>query len=116
MSFPVAGTLMIEPTESEAKAELDRFIEAMASIRAEIAKVESGEWDGFDNPLHNAPHTLEDICDNDWNRSYYRKLAAYPVASVAKNKFWPTVNRIDDVFGDRNLMCSCPSIESYIEE
>jgi glycine dehydrogenase len=107
MSFPVAGTLMIEPTESEAKAELDRFIEAMVNIRLEIAKVESGEWNALDNPLHNAPHTLEDICDNNWNRSYDRKLAAYPVASVAKNKFWPTVNRIDDVFGDRNLICSC---------
>jgi glycine dehydrogenase len=116
MSFPVAGTLMIEPTESEAKVELDRFIEAMASIRAEIAKVESGEWDGIDNPLHNAPHTLEDICDNHWNRSYDRKLAAYPVASVARNKFWPTVNRIDDVFGDRNLMCSCPDLDSYRED
>ncbi|MGS2719794.1 aminomethyl-transferring glycine dehydrogenase [Paraglaciecola aestuariivivens] len=116
MSFPVAGTLMIEPTESEAKAELDRFIEAMVSIRAEIAKVESGEWDAIDNPLHNAPHTLDDICDNNWNRSYDRQLAAYPVPSVAKNKFWPTVNRIDDVYGDRNLFCECPSIESYIEE
>ena len=107
---------MIEPTESEAKVELDRFIEAMVSIRGEISKVESGESDGTDNPLHNAPHTLEDICDSEWNRSYDRKLAAYPVAAVAKNKFWPSVNRIDDVFGDRNLFCECPSIESYIEE
>jgi glycine dehydrogenase len=113
MSFPVAGTLMIEPTESEAKVELDRFIEAMVSIRQEIAKVESGEWDGIDNPLHNAPHTLDDICDSEWNRSYDRKLAAYPVAAVAKNKFWPSVNRIDDVWGDRNLVCSCPDIDSY---
>ncbi|NCT46767.1 MAG: aminomethyl-transferring glycine dehydrogenase [Paraglaciecola sp.] len=116
MSFPVAGTLMIEPTESEAKAELDRFIEAMLSIRAEIAKVESGEWDAIDNPLHNAPHTLDDICDNNWNRSYDRKLAAYPVAAVARNKFWPSVNRIDDVWGDRNLVCSCPDIDSYRDE
>jgi glycine dehydrogenase len=116
MSFPVAGTLMIEPTESEAKAELDRFIEAMVSIRLEVAKVESGEWSATDNPLHNAPHTLEDICDNNWNRSYDRKLAAYPVAAVARNKFWPTVNRIDDVFGDRNLMCSCPDLDSYRED
>ncbi|MDN4504034.1 aminomethyl-transferring glycine dehydrogenase [Alteromonadaceae bacterium BrNp21-10] len=113
MSFPVAGTLMIEPTESEAKAELDRFIEAMLCIREEISKVESGEWDAIDNPLHNAPHTLADICDSDWSRSYDRQLAAYPVASVAKNKFWPTVNRIDDVFGDRNLICSCPSVDTY---
>ena len=116
MSFPVAGTLMIEPTESEAKVELDRFIEAMVCIRAEAAKVESGEWGATDNPLHNAPHTLDDICDANWVRSYDRHTAAYPVASVAKNKFWPSVNRIDDVFGDRNLICSCPSIESYIEE
>ncbi|WP_341210331.1 aminomethyl-transferring glycine dehydrogenase, partial [Alteromonas stellipolaris] len=89
MSFPVAGTLMIEPTESEAKYELDRFVNAMISIRQEIAKVESGEWDATDNPLHNAPHTLADICDNDWNRSYDRNLAAYPVPEVHRNKFWP---------------------------
>ncbi|MFC6439040.1 aminomethyl-transferring glycine dehydrogenase [Bowmanella sp. JS7-9] len=113
MSFPVAGTLMIEPTESEAKAELDRFIEAMISIRHEIAKVEAGEWDATNNPLHNAPHTLADICDHNWDRAYDRQLAAYPVAAVARNKFWPTVNRIDDVYGDRNLVCSCPSVESY---
>lgn len=116
MSFPVAGTLMIEPTESEAKVELDRFIEAMVSIRGETAKVESGEWGATDNPLHNAPHTLDDICDANWDRSYDRHTAAYPVASVARNKFWPSVNRIDDVYGDRNLICSCPSIESYIED
>ena len=116
MSFPVAGTLMIEPTESESLAELDRFCEAMIAIRNEIAKVESGEWDATDNPLHNAPHTLADICDSDWQRSYDRQLAAYPVEAVAKNKFWPTVNRIDDVFGDRNLVCACPSVESYREE
>ncbi|MEP1383927.1 MAG: aminomethyl-transferring glycine dehydrogenase [Paraglaciecola sp.] len=113
MSFPVAGTLMIEPTESEAKAELDRFIEAMVNIRYEIAKVESGEWNATDNPLHNAPHTLDDICDSEWTRSYDRQLAAYPVESVKRNKFWPSVNRIDDVYGDRNLFCECPSIESY---
>jgi glycine dehydrogenase len=113
MSFPVAGTLMIEPTESEAKVELDRFIEAMICIREEIAKVESGEWDATDNPLHHAPHTLADMVDDNWTRSYSRQLAAYPVASVAANKFWPTVNRIDDVFGDRNLICSCPDLDSY---
>lgn len=113
MSFPVAGTLMIEPTESEAKVELDRFIEAMVCIREEVAKVESGEWDAIDNPLHNAPHTLADICDSNWNRSYDRQLAAYPVETVAKDKFWPTVNRIDDVYGDRNLICACPDLDSY---
>ncbi len=116
MSFPVAGTLMIEPTESEAKYELDRFIEAMISIRKEIAKVESGEWAADNNPLHFAPHTLADICDSNWDRSYDRNLAAYPVAAVARNKFWPSVNRIDDVYGDRNLMCSCAPIEAYREE
>lgn len=116
MSFPVAGTLMIEPTESEAKAELDRFIEAMIGIREEISKVESGEWDAIDNPLHNAPHTLDDICESDWTRSYDRQTAAYPVPAVARNKFWPSVNRIDDVYGDRNLICSCPDLDSYREE
>ncbi|WP_414828196.1 aminomethyl-transferring glycine dehydrogenase [Alteromonas sp. H39] len=116
MSFPVAGTLMIEPTESEAKYELDRFVNAMISIRKEIAKVESGEWDATDNPLHNAPHTLADICDNDWNRGYDRMLAAYPAPEVHRNKFWPSVNRIDDVYGDRNLMCSCPTIDTYRDE
>ncbi len=116
MSFPVAGTLMIEPTESEALAELDRFCEAMISIRNEIAKVQSGEWDATDNPLHNAPHTLADICDSDWNRSYDRQTAAYPVSAVARNKFWPSVNRIDDVYGDRNLVCSCPTLDAYREE
>jgi glycine dehydrogenase len=113
MSFPVAGTLMIEPTESEAKAELDRFIEAMICIREEIAKVESGEWDANDNPLRNAPHTLADMIDDNWERSYSRQLGAYPVPAVAADKFWPTVNRIDDVFGDRNLICSCPDLDSY---
>lgn len=113
MSFPVAGTLMIEPTESEAKAELDRFCDAMISIREEIAKVESGEWNDTDNPLHNAPHTLADICDDEWNRAYSRTEAAYPVDAVRRNKFWPSVNRIDDVFGDRNLVCSCPATDTY---
>ncbi|WP_395344691.1 aminomethyl-transferring glycine dehydrogenase [Ningiella sp. W23] len=113
MSFPVAGTLMIEPTESEAKVELDRFIEAMICIRQEIEKVQTGEWDATDNPLHNAPHTLADIVDSKWDRAYSRELAAYPVAAVARDKFWPTVNRIDDVFGDRNLICSCPDLDSY---
>ena len=88
----------------------------MIHIRGEISKVESGEWDATDNPLHNAPHTLADIRDDDWQRSYSRKLAAYPVAAVARNKFWPTVNRIDDVYGDRNLICSCPDLDSYREE
>jgi glycine dehydrogenase len=113
MSFPVAGTLMVEPTESESKAELDRFIEAMISIREEAKRVEAGEWPEDNNPLHNAPHTLADIVDANWDRPYSRELAAYPVAAVKVNKFWPSVNRIDDVYGDRNLMCSCPAVDTY---
>jgi glycine dehydrogenase len=112
MSFPVAGTFMIEPTESESKVELDRFIEAMVCIRDEVRKVETGEWTEQDNPLHNAPHTMADIT-SEWNRAYSIKEAVYPVAAVAENKFWPTVNRIDDVYGDRNLICSCPSVDTY---
>ena len=112
MSFPVAGTLMIEPTESESKAELDRFIDAMLTIRAEIRKVEQGEWTAEDNPLHNAPHTLADIT-GDWQRAYSREEAVFPQPWVAANKFWPSVNRIDNVYGDRNLFCACPPIESY---
>ena len=113
MSFPVAGTLMIEPTESESKAELDKFIEAMTSIRSEIAKVEAGEWTVDNNPLAYAPHTMADILDPAWDRAYERTYGAFPVAYVAENKFWPTVTRIDDVYGDRNLMCACPSPEAY---
>ena len=113
MSFPVAGTLMIEPTESESKAELDKFIEAMSTIRAEIAKVEAGEWTVDNNPLAYAPHTMQDIFDPTWDRAYERQYAAFPAAYVAENKFWPTVTRIDDVYGDRNLICSCPSPEAY---
>ncbi|OUR60821.1 glycine dehydrogenase (aminomethyl-transferring) [Colwellia sp. 39_35_sub15_T18] len=112
MSFPVAGTFMIEPTESESKVELDRFIEAMVCIRDEVRKVETGEWALGNNPLQNAPHTLADITDV-WDRGYTVKEAVFPVPAAAANKFWPTVNRIDDVYGDRNLVCSCPPIESY---
>nr|BAL45922.1 glycine dehydrogenase GldC [Shewanella livingstonensis] len=114
MSFPVAGTLMIEPTESESKVELDRFIEAMISIRGEITKVEAGEWPVDNNPLHNAPHTLADIMDPEFDsRPYSREVAVFPTAAVKANKFWPTVNRIDDVYGDRNLMCSCVPLSDY---
>ncbi|ACA88224.1 aminomethyl-transferring glycine dehydrogenase [Shewanella woodyi] len=114
MSFPVAGTLMIEPTESESKVELDRFIEAMVSIRAEAARVESGEWPVDNNPLHNAPHTLADIMDPEFDsRPYSREVAVFPTAAVKQNKFWPTVNRIDDVYGDRNLFCACVPISDY---
>ena len=112
MSFPVPGTLMIEPTESESKAELDRFIDAMLTIRGEISRVEQGEWTVEQSPPHNAPHTLADIT-GDWDRPYSRQEAVFPQAWVAANKFWPSVNRIDNVYGDRNLFCACPPIEAY---
>jgi len=113
MSFPVAGTLMIEPTESEPKQELDRFIQAMISIRKEIARVESGELDALDNPLKHAPHTLADIMDANWQRGYSKHEAAWPVPGLKDSKFWPSVNRIDNVYGDRNLFCACPALETY---
>ncbi|WAJ69160.1 aminomethyl-transferring glycine dehydrogenase [Catenovulum adriaticum] len=115
MSFPVAGTLMVEPTESEPLVEIDRFIDAMIAIREEIDQVEKGVWALDNNPLVNAPHTMTDLVDENWNRAYSRELAVFPSPAAAANKFWPTVNRIDDVYGDRNLICSCPSIESYVE-
>ncbi len=115
MSFPVAGTLMVEPTESEALDELDRFIDAMLAIRSEIDKVKSGEWPLEDNPLVNAPHTMADLADGNWQRSYDRQLAAFPTAHVAGFKVWPAVNRIDDVYGDRNLFCSCVPMSEYGE-
>ena len=112
MSFPVPGTLMIEPTESESKYEIDRFCDAMIAIREEIAKVEKGEWTLEDNPLVNAPHTLVDLTE-DWNHAYDKKTAIFPKGVIATSKYWPAVNRVDNVHGDRNLICSCPSIESY---
>ncbi|WP_444914588.1 aminomethyl-transferring glycine dehydrogenase [Microbulbifer sp. TRSA007] len=115
MSFPVAGTLMIEPTESESKGELDRFIEAMATIRQEVEDVTSGKYTPEDNPLHNAPHTLEDVMSEEWTHSYSRDIAARPAAWLKEHKVWPASNRIDNVYGDRNLICSCPPIESYAE-
>jgi glycine dehydrogenase len=114
MSFPVAGTLMIEPTESENLAELDRFCDAMIAIRAEIERVRSGEWPADDNPLHNAPHTAAFLL-GEWNSPYERELAAYPQSGLRKDKYWPPVRRIDQGYGDRNLMCSCPPIEAYAE-
>jgi glycine dehydrogenase len=112
VSFPVAGTLMVEPTESENKAELDRFVEAMIGIRNEIRKIEAGDWPRNDNPLKNAPHTQADVV-GEWNRSYSRETAVFPLPWVAANKFWPSVNRIDDVWGDRNLFCACVPMEDY---
>nr|WP_290694285.1 aminomethyl-transferring glycine dehydrogenase [Halomonas sp. UBA3074] len=113
MSFPVPGTLMIEPTESESLYEIDRFCEAMMAIREEIARVEGGEWPLDNNPLVNAPHTQADLMDSAWERPYDRELAAFPTAAVQAAKYWPAVNRVDNVFGDRQLICSCPSIDEY---
>ncbi|MGE5386517.1 MAG: aminomethyl-transferring glycine dehydrogenase [Betaproteobacteria bacterium] len=107
VSFPVAGTLMIEPTESEPKAELDRFIAALIAIREEIAKVEQGIWPADNNPLKHAPHSTDDLTDAEWNRPYSREEAVFPLPWVREHKFWPSVNRIDDVYGDRNLFCAC---------
>ena len=115
MSFPVAGTLMIEPTESESKVELDNFITAMATIRAEADAVGRGEYPADNNPLCNAPHTQADIL-GDWDRPYSREKATYPADFVKAGKAWPTANRIDNVFGDRNLICSCPPLEHYLED
>ena len=111
MSFPVAGTLMVEPTESESKIELDRFIDAMLSIRMEIDRVSRGEWPAEDNPLVNAPHTQMEIV-GEWNHPYTRELAVFPAGS--DNKYWPTVKRLDDVYGDRNLFCSCVPMSEYV--
>jgi glycine dehydrogenase len=115
MSFPVAGTLMIEPTESEDLTELDRFCDAMISIHGEISKVQQGDWSATDNPLINAPHTQVDMMESDWTHNYSRELACFPSAHTKDSKYWPTVNRVDNVFGDRNLVCSCPSIDNYID-
>jgi len=112
VSFPVAGTLMIEPTESESKAELDRFIAALKQIKQEVLKVERGEWPKDDNPLVNAPHTAADVT-GEWAHPYSREEAVFPLPFVRENKFWPSVNRVDDVYGDRNLVCSCPPMEAY---
>ncbi|WP_285960308.1 aminomethyl-transferring glycine dehydrogenase [Pseudomonas tohonis] len=114
MSFPVPGTLMVEPTESESKHELDRFIEAMLGIRAEIAKVQAGEWPAEDNPLKRAPHTLADVV-GIWERPYSIEQAVTPTAHTRAHKYWPTVNRVDNVYGDRNLFCACVPLEDYRE-
>ncbi|KLU16436.1 MULTISPECIES: aminomethyl-transferring glycine dehydrogenase [Xenorhabdus] len=112
MSFPVAGTLMVEPTESESKVEIDRFIDAMLAIRQEISKVASGEWPLGDNPLVNAPHVQAELV-SDWDHAYSCEIAVFPTAETKANKYWPTVKRLDDVYGDRNLHCSCAPIEDY---
>jgi glycine dehydrogenase len=113
MSFPVAGTLMIEPTESEDLVELDRFCDAMIAIRDEISRVERGEWSVEDSLLRNAPHPAADVATDGWTRAYTRDEAAFPVASLRADKYWPPVSRIDNAYGDRNLMCACPPVSEY---
>jgi glycine dehydrogenase len=115
MSFPVPGTIMVEPTESESKAELDRFCDALISIREEIAEIEKGFADRKDNVLKNAPHTLNEITKDEWNHLYPRSKAAYPLPFLKGNKFWASVGRVDNAYGDRNLVCACPPVESYSE-
>ena len=113
MSWPVGGTIMIEPTESESKSELDRFCDAMLSIRKEIQAVEDGTVTAEACVTHQAPHTLDDLVDENWDRPYTREEAVFPSMQTRQAKFWPTVNRIDDVYGDRNLVCTCPSIKDF---
>jgi glycine dehydrogenase len=114
VSFPVAGTLMIEPTESESLAELDKFCDAMLKIREEINLVAEGIFDKEDNPLKNAPHTAQSIISDSWNHNYSREAAAYPLPYLRENKFWVSVGRVNNAHGDRNLICTCPSVESYV--
>jgi len=114
MSWPVAGTLMVEPTESENKGELDRFCDAMIDIYGEIKAIENNEIDPENNPLKNAPHTIEDLL-SEWDRPYSREQACYPAGTTRVDKYWPAVGRIDNVFGDRNLICTCPPLTEYLE-
>jgi glycine dehydrogenase len=115
LSFPVAGTLMVEPTESEAKHELDRFIDAMVQIREEIRAVEEGRVDRDDNPLKNAPHTASMVMAETWAHDYAREAAAFPLPELKRQKYWPPVGRVDNVYGDRNVMCSCVPMSAYSE-
>ncbi len=114
MSWPVAGCLMVEPTESEPKAELDRFCDAMLAIRAEAQAIEDGKLDAENNPLKRAPHTVEDLV-GEWDRPYSREQACFPPGAFRVDKYWAPVNRVDNVFGDRNLVCTCPPMEAYAE-
>jgi glycine dehydrogenase len=111
MSWPVAGTMMVEPTESESKAELDRLCEAFEVIRDEIRQIEDGMWDADESPLRYAPHTSADVMADEWDRPYTREQAAFPAEFVRDYKYWPPVRRVDNVYGDRNLFCSCPPLE-----
>ncbi len=116
MSFPVPGTIMIEPTESEDKAELDRFCDALLAIRSEIDAIEKGTADKTDNPLKNAPHTQNVVMADEWKHPYTRQQAAFPLEYVKANKFWPSVSRINNTYGDRNLICTCEPVSAYAEE
>jgi len=116
MSWPVAGTIMVEPTESEDKPELDRFCDAMIAIRGELAEIENGTLSKEDNMLKGAPHTAAAVMADEWTRPYSRTRAAFPVASLRQAKFWPTTSRVNDTYGDRNLVCSCPPLEVFIED
>jgi glycine dehydrogenase len=113
VSFPVAGTLMVEPTESESKAELDRFCDAMIAIRAEIQDIIDGRMSREDNPLKHAPHTAETVTATEWSHPYSREQAAFPAPWVREHKFWPAVSRIDNAYGDRNLLCTCQPMTDY---
>lgn len=115
VSFPVPGTMMIEPTESETKEELDRFCDAMLAIREEIREIEDGEADRDNNVLKNAPHTMALIASDEWRFPYSRQKASYPLPWLRDRKFWSPVRRVDDAYGDRNLMCSCPPVSEYID-
>jgi glycine dehydrogenase len=115
VSWPVAGTMMIEPTESESREEIDRFCDAMLAIRDEIRAVEDGRYDRVDNPLRMAPHTVGELTASEWSHPYTREVAAYPLNEIRGRKFWPAVARIDDAHGDRNLICTCPELSEYAE-
>jgi glycine dehydrogenase len=116
VSWPVAGTLMVEPTESESKEELDRFCEAMSMIRKEVRDIAAGKFDKMNNPLKNAPHTARAVTSDAWDKPYSREQAAFPAAWTRENKFWPFVGRIDGVYGDRNLFCSCDALSAAAAE
>jgi glycine dehydrogenase len=116
VSWPVAGTMMIEPTESESKAEMDRFVDALIAIREEVQRIESGLDDREDNALKNAPHTVHEVAADAWTHPYTRERAAFPAPWTRAHKFWPAVGRVENAYGDRNLVCVCPPVSAYAEE
>ena len=116
MSWPVAGTMMIEPTESEGLSELDRFCDTLIMIKQEIDKIKSGKFDKIDNPIKNAPHTDSELASDNWTHKYSREEAAYPAKFLRASKFWPPVARVDNVYGDKNIFCTCPSMDEFKED